>query len=291
MALKLDPKVPGHLANSRFLAIACDLTYFVEAEAGPRFEKELGLSAKLVAVDNVQAYVCENEDAIVVAFRGSENPASLDGLKDWLLTNANNFLVLPEGRIGTDFAAAGVGARFHRGFMQALDLIWEPLFAAVDSLVQTKDRPLWVTGHSLGGALALLSAWRLQRNFLTVHAVHSFGAPMIGNAAAASAFETEFPGRIFRFVDSLDLVPKLPMMSLIANEYGHCPAEMLLEAKSASADSAPAGQAISDVAGDVKEGVLSLTLVDNLWALVNKRIAHHMMPNYQSRLSERDGTA
>jgi len=57
---------------------------------------------------------------LVVAFRGSQAPNTLDGLKDWLLTNANDYLILPEGQIGTDFAAAGVGAQFHRGFMEAL---------------------------------------------------------------------------------------------------------------------------------------------------------------------------
>ncbi len=55
-----------------------------------------------------------------LAFRGSQSPTSLEGFKDWLLTNANNLLVIPEWRIGTDFAAAGVGARFHRGFLEAL---------------------------------------------------------------------------------------------------------------------------------------------------------------------------
>ena len=59
-------------------------------------------------------------------------PTTLDGLKDWLLTNANNYLILPSGRAGTDFAAAGVGARFHRGFLEALEMVWEPLLAAMD---------------------------------------------------------------------------------------------------------------------------------------------------------------
>src|SRR5262249_52819151 len=150
------------------------------------------LEARLISVSNTQVYVAQDDGAIVVAFRGSEAPTTLDGLKDWLLTNASNYLILPEGRIGTDFAAAGVGARFHRGFMEALAEIWDPLFAAVKEAVDAKDRPLWVTGHSLGGALALMAAWRLQWNFLQVHEVVTFGAPMIGNPAAAKAFEEEF---------------------------------------------------------------------------------------------------
>ena len=41
----------------------------------------------------------------------SQDPISLDGIKDWLLTNAFNLLVPPEGPLSTEFLAAGVGER------------------------------------------------------------------------------------------------------------------------------------------------------------------------------------
>jgi pimeloyl-ACP methyl ester carboxylesterase len=228
--------------------------------------------------------VGESETAVVVAFRGSESPDSLDGFKDWLLTNANNFLILPEGRIGTDFAAAGVGARFHKGFLEALDEIWQPLFAAVDAALKRKERPLWVTGHSLGGALALMAAWRLQQNFLQVYQVVTFGAPMVGNEAAAAAFQREFPGKIFRYVDVLDVVPKLPSVSLVANSYNHCLTEQLLG--TAGATVADAASALRSFADRAAEGIMDATLVDEVWSCMKDRIAHHMMTNYQARISE-----
>lgn len=70
-----------------------------------------------------------------------------------------------------------------------------------------------MTGHSLGGALALLAAWHLQRQFIPLHEVVTFGAPMVGNAVAAQAFQREFPGKIFRYVNIDDPVPLLPMVS------------------------------------------------------------------------------
>jgi predicted lipase len=134
----------------------------------------------------------------------------VDGLKDCLLSDACDLLIVPEGDLGTDFVAAGVGARFHMGFIKALADIWQPVSEAVATVRQKNDRPLWITGHSLGGALALLAAWRFKRKFVPVHQVYTFGAPMIGNDLAAQAFDRELPDRIFRYVNSPDPVPMLP---------------------------------------------------------------------------------
>jgi len=264
------------------MARACELAYLGEAEGSVRFRSELGLEAKLISVDNTQVYVAENDQAIVAAFRGSEAPTTLDGLKDWLLTNANNYLILPEGQSGTEFAAAGVGARFHRGFLEALAMVWELLFAAVDKAQKVKERPLWITGHSLGGAIALLAAWRFQRNFVSVHEIITFGAPMIGNDTAAKAFEQEFSGKIYRYVDLEDVVPHLPSVSLLANAYKHCLNEVELSAAQIAA--AAAGLKALGQSSGAAEGNLDAAVVDQVWGLVKTRIASHMIDNYQARV-------
>ena len=272
----------GDYRNARYLARACEIAYLPEAEGRTAFRDGLGLDARLFSEDNTQVYVAHDDANLVVTFRGSEAPAALDGFKDWLLTNANNFLILPEGRIGTDFAAAGVGARFHRGFMEALAEIWGPLFAAVEAAQGQVERRLWVTGHSLGGGLAVLGAWRFHRQFLDVHGVYTFGAPMVGNAAAADAFREAFPGKIHRFVDRLDVVPLLPTVSLVANEYGHCLQEFPL------GDEVPATAASEVLQGLVSstvDGLLHATLIDEIWGHLHSRIASHMMTNYQSRIA------
>ncbi len=291
----LDPSGNHNRHHARFLATACDLAYKSPGESAERFEKQLGLKGTLLSVDNTQAFVGENDDAIVVAFRGSQKPNTLDGVKDWLLTNARNFLVLPEGRIGTDFAAAGVGARFHRGFMEALAEIWAPLFDGVDDLFSQKERAVWVTGHSLGGAIALLCAWRLHQNFLPVHQVVTFGAPMIGNRAAADAFAREFPNRVYRYVDSGDLVPKLPMMSLLSNDYNHCLTEVLVGklaiAKAAEVIVELANEAVESgdmiVSDDTSDdGEIAPALADAIWGELSKGMPSHLMGNYLSRLTD-----
>lgn len=267
--------------QARYLATACDLAYLNAEDAEKEFRSQLSLVGQLISQDNTQAFVGENEDAIVIAFRGSQSPGSLDGVKDWLLTNARNFLVLPEGRIGTDFAAAGVGARFHRGFLEALQEIWAPLYDCVDEAFGRRDRPVWVTGHSLGGALALLCAWRMHQQFVPIHQVVTFGAPMIGNDATAQAFAREFPNKIFRYVDASDLVPKLPMMSLLSDNYGHCQKEIMVGSNTL----ATAAGVIADVAASSVDGTITVAVADKIWGELSKGMPSHLMHNYLDRLT------
>jgi hypothetical protein len=284
MTMALDDTKPGDAQNALVLAQACALAYLDEPAGTQGFLDQLGLKARLISVDNTQVYVAESDKVVVVAFRGSQAPNTLDGLKDWLLTNANNDLILPEGQIGTDFAAAGVGARFHRGFLGALEDVWQPLFSTVDAAMKSSERPLWITGHSLGGALALLAAWRFQRNFIAVHEVVTFGAPMIGNDAAARAFEQEFSGKIFRFVNFEDPVPLLPSVSLVANTYAHCQREVALKAAQAVAS---ALDALKATTGSAADQLLEASQIDHVWGAVQDRISAHFIDHYQERVKEK----
>jgi triacylglycerol lipase len=277
----LDSAQPHGAPQAAYLGRACELAYLPEVEGKVEFQKQLNLEARLVSVDNTQAYVGDNERSIVVAFRGSESFLTIDGFKDWLLTNARNFLVLPDGQIGTDFAAAGVGARFHSGFMTALHGIWEPLFSEVDARFSKLERPVWITGHSLGGALALLAAWRLQQNFIAIHQICTFGAPMIGNDAAAAAFHKEFPQRVYRYVDSADIVPKLPTVSLFSNAYHHCEREVVVGETAAPS----ALDKLKDIAAATADGAIDSQVAANLWTELRNGMPSHMMGNYLTRLT------
>jgi hypothetical protein len=110
----------GNLESARFLCEASALAYLPEDPGRQRFATELGLDARLMTAGNTQAWLGVDDANIVVAFRGTEAPTTLDGLKDILLTDAMNLLVVPEGRFGHDLSAAGVGARFHKG----LSMLW-----------------------------------------------------------------------------------------------------------------------------------------------------------------------
>jgi hypothetical protein len=279
MSLELIEDAKGDPRNAMALCVASDIAYLSETEAAEAYRTNLGMDARLISVGNTQVYIATNDDHIVAAFRGTEAPTTIDGLKDWLLTDAANLLVLPEGWLGTDLAAAGVAARFHQGFVKAIGDIWEPFLEAIETERKKSDRPIWLTGHSLGGALALLAAWLLRRKFINVHQVYTFGGPMIGNDDVVQAFAREFPASIFRYVNHPDPVPKLPTISLIANHYAHCGTETLLGAVAESTGATV--DLFKQMAVKAVDGVLNATLIDDLWSAIVQRIDAHSMTNYR----------
>jgi hypothetical protein len=283
MTLQLFEDARGDIRNAQVLALASDLAYADEAAGVEGFRSQLGLEAQFHSVGNTQTYVATNDEHIVMAFRGTQSPTTVDGLKDCLLTDACDLLVVPEGDLGTDFVAAGVGAKFHLGFIKALADIWEPVYLSVSDERKKSDRPVWITGHSLGGALALLAAWRFKRKFVPVHQVYTFGAPMIGNDEAAQAFNRELSDRVFRYVNSPDPVPMLPTFSLIANRYCHCGKELVVGAESAVES---AGACFKQLAAKTADEVLKGTLIDDVWSSLRGRLSAHFLENYKKLISD-----
>jgi hypothetical protein len=161
------------------------------------------------------------------------------------------------------------------GFVRAIGDIWDPLFEAVSAEMKQNERPLWLTGHSLGGALALLAAWLFKRKFVRVHQVYTFGGPMIGNKLAIEAIDREFPNKIIRCVNGPDPVPLLPSMSFIANEYAHCQVENLL------GPAAETASFLKQLAAGAADGILSSSLIDDIWKAVTQRVDAHAMANYR----------
>jgi predicted lipase len=159
--------------------------------------------------------------------------------------------------------------------------------AAVEAEWKKKERPLWVTGHSLGGALALLASWRFLRKTMDVYRVYTFGAPMVGNEAAVKAFDRELEGKVYRFVHGPDLVPKLPTVSLVANAYGHCVQEIhvgVVQAAEAAAESAQ--DFFSQLAAGAGE-VLDKVRVDKIWERLMQGVSAHDITKYRAQIAEK----
>lgn len=142
---------------------------------------------------STQGAVILHEDYIVVSFRGTDEPA------DWL-DNLN--------AISVDFAFGEV----HRGFHAALMDVWPQMKTQIKRYRwdSKKDLPLWITGHSLGGALATLAAATLIDADETWYGGYTFGAPRVGDQQFSRTFNTEAKNKFYRFQNCSDLVTRIP---------------------------------------------------------------------------------
>jgi alpha-beta hydrolase superfamily lysophospholipase len=75
-------------------------------------------------------------------------------------------------------------------------------FGTIATALEVIEKPLYYTGHSLGGALATLAA-----SLRPPCAVYTFGAPRIGNAEFAQTL-AGIP--VFNVFNPKDIVPELP---------------------------------------------------------------------------------
>lgn len=134
---------------------------------GPPFER-----------DGTEAFLAEGADHAFLVFRGS------DDLKAWIL-NIDARLQPWRGN-----------GRVHSGFRDALDAVWSD----VESRLRHVQRPLVITGHSQGAALATLSGALFPAAELI-----TFGSPLVGDADFGQDLASAR-----RYVNCQDIVCRLP---------------------------------------------------------------------------------
>ena len=145
----------------------------------------------------IQGYIANGNGFSVLAFRGSD----YGEIDDWG-ANANFDLVLdPHIR----------GGQVHSGFQQGAASIW-PQIQSLVAEHHSPNRKLFLTGHSLGGALAMLTASRFASlsRASEIDAIFTFGQPRAGDREFARHFDREFGDRTFRYVNRYDLITRLP---------------------------------------------------------------------------------
>jgi hypothetical protein len=155
--------------------------------------KKLGLTTiSEFPLNTMYAYVASNDDTVVVAFRGTNQ----DELRDWLA----------DARISSDAVKHG---RIHRGFYRSTQGLLEDIVQAVKDQ-GGEDKQVWVTGHSLGGAMALVFTYEcIVSEAIRPAGVVTFGQPLVVNGQLAQYLNTELKGRYVRFVHGGDLVPRV----------------------------------------------------------------------------------
>jgi len=80
-----------------------------------------------------------------------------------------------------------------------------------------------ISGHSLGGALATLSAVYIKSKYPALNiTVYTYASPRVGNNEFYNYYtQLGLDKRTFRFFSSHDLVPKVPLENLFGIDYKH----------------------------------------------------------------------
>lgn len=197
--------------NALFLAKLCNIAY---EDQGPAQQQAsaLGLTnfrwVEVVGMfGDCYGFIAAGDGYVVLAFRGTKDAKSwMDDLEatpapyPWLFESG------PE-----------VG-QIHAGFGHALRDAWSQVSDAVHEVANgtTGDSAptLWLTGHSLGGALAVLSGaafsmWS-RAPIRSVNGVYTFGQPRVGLYPFCGNYDHVLCSKTFRFVNNQDLVPRVP---------------------------------------------------------------------------------
>jgi triacylglycerol lipase len=103
----------------------------------------------------------------------------------------------------------------HRGFDKELESAYSNVVELI-SKHKVGQIPVYLTGHSAGGALATLAARRLVENSKPVNAVYVYSPPRVGDRM----FSKSYPIPLFRFERNDDVVPHVPLPPSIAKIVG-----------------------------------------------------------------------
>ncbi len=160
------------------------------------FSKKSGL-----AVDT-QGFFAANPQCVLLAFRGTQP----NQVRDWMTDLHCTFTGGPVGQV-------------HAGFHVALSSVWNDVWNWVAE--NRRGRPLFVTGHSLGAALACLAVARLRlERDEPVQGLYTFGQPRTGDRDFARAFDQDFEKQAFRYVNNNDVVTRVPLRSMSYSHVG-----------------------------------------------------------------------
>lgn len=203
------------LANAWWLAEIATLTWDSPQAVADLLKSRAGFGeVRAISGGGTECFVASNDDFTVVAFRGMET-GPREGIRDFRhilrdLAASANFS--PDTFVGgrPEFG------RVHRGFRDAFAEVSAELLAHLSELAARKPaRGVWITGHSLGAALATLAGLVCaEERGIEVGGLYTFGSPLVGDATFANRLRDSLAGRFqiehYRFVNNRDIITTVP---------------------------------------------------------------------------------
>lgn len=175
---------------------------------------------------DTRALLISADDRIIISFRGTSSMRNLR--TDLKAFHVKLSRVLPT-RLDTDnnelehlggtaqtFAESREAhkAKVHHGFAEAYASVAEAVMSGICSMYHSNPRPIFLTGHSLGGALATICAYdcvlRLDLEPNDIY-VSTFGSPRVGNSSFRRLYDAAVPAT-WRVSIAPDIITKLPKL-------------------------------------------------------------------------------
>lgn len=191
LRLPWDSESAAYWPAAETLAEISEQAYLPPVEAEQAYHS-LGFNKVMPFVEgSMIGYVISGEDVTVVVFRGTD----FNEVSDWM------------ANLGTGTTETEHGT-VHRGFYFA----YESMKRQIEDILKDRDTThLWITGHSLGGALALTCAYDfVSASSHAIDGVITFGQPMIAKQELAAYLDTLLVRKYARFVNRDDIVPRVP---------------------------------------------------------------------------------
>lgn len=186
-----------------FLAKTCMQTYTQYAYDGD-FDIPNGYSLvegfKALAINRLEwfGFIIKSGDNIVIAFRGTMSET------DWL-ANAN--------ARQTSYVFAPGRGKIHHGFLEIYESCRKQIMQTLLSF--SANSKVYITGHSLGGALAAINALDVAANTSLQPVMYNFAGPRVGNPVFALQYNRLVKNSV-RIINEHDIVPKLPPVIILA---------------------------------------------------------------------------
>jgi len=267
-----DPNILcAEMARLAYVKYQDDLISYL-ARTGFELHLTLGYEANGTQVFIAKSKPDSPQSSLIIAFRGTEGKDPSDLIADVDLRH-KPWTDVHGGRLG----------RVHRGFAEALvderneGNILIPLQQALEPLIGSYTTVL-ITGHSLGAALAILTAAYFQPLVWAEKIrLFTFGSPLVGDMEFS---EQVCDLRHQRWVDCCDIVTRIPPESL---NYRHVGNLNYLNRNGERIDDPSSAITVEDY-----RAATSRYLVDLAWRTGNvpvRDLADHSPINYLSGVS------
>lgn len=165
-----------------------DIAYLPPSQAREKI-RELGWESESINGGAMQGYVIDAGDDSIVTFRGTEGD---------------------EYDIAQDLRFIGVKTEqgpMHGGFAKGYAALHSQV---IDLLNRYQTKRVWLTGHSLGGGLAVVCAYRLlNETDYQIAGMMTFGQPKVVRSKLSSYLTPKLDGKYVFFVNDMDPVTRL----------------------------------------------------------------------------------